>query len=221
MASVNTASNAAPGISIRRWSSIAIAGFCVHIAILIVLHVLCPEFDPVRQFMSEYAVGDYGWLLTIALVAVVIGCAALTIVVYRAYPPPFRSRIGVICLGIATLASLLVIVPVDMQPLDLRGETLTTNVRIHLFGGCVAVLAVLAGMLALPIRLTQYDLLTGPYRILLVLAILAPLFFLAQIFIFDILLGLVGLAQRILVAIIQTWLIVTSYGIRSGAITPG
>ncbi len=220
MASVNTASNAAPGISIRRWSSLAVAGFSVHIAILIVLHVLCPEFDPLRQFMSEYAVGDYGWLLTIALVAVVIGCAALTIVVYRAYPPPFRSRIGVLCLGVASLASLLVIFPVDMQPLDLRGETLTTNVRIHLFGGFVAVLAIFAAMFFISIRLTRYDLLTGPYRMLLVLAILAPIFFLAQLFIFDILLGLVGLAQRILVAIIQTWLIVTSYGIRSGAITP-
>ena len=221
MASVHAASNTASRISIRRWSSIAIAGFSVHIAILIVLHVLCPEFDPLRQFMSEYAVGEYGWLLTIALGAVVIGCAALTIVLYRAYPPPFRSRIGVICLGIATLASLLVIVPVDMQPLDLRGETLTSNVRIHLVGGFVAVLAVFAAMLAVSLRLRKYDLLTGPYRILLVLAILAPIFLLAQIFIFDLMLGLVGLAQRILVAIIQTWLIVTSYGIRSGAITPG
>lgn len=221
MTLVNTVSNAASRISMRRWSSIAIAGFSVHIAILIALHVLSPEFDPLRQFMSEYAVGEYGWLLTIALVAVVIGCAALTIVLYRAYPPPLRSRIGVICLGIATLASLLVIVPVDMQPLDLRGEAMTTNIRIHLVGGFVAVLAVLAGMLAISIRLTRYDLLNGPYRIVLVLAILAPLFFLAQVFIVDILLGLVGLAQRILVAIIQTWLIVTSYGIRSGAITPG
>jgi hypothetical membrane protein len=34
------------------------------VIVLIVLHILQPEFDPRFRFMSEYALGDYGWLMT-------------------------------------------------------------------------------------------------------------------------------------------------------------
>ena len=36
------------------------------VIVLILLHILQPEFDPRFRFMSEYALGDYGWLMTTA-----------------------------------------------------------------------------------------------------------------------------------------------------------
>jgi hypothetical protein len=35
-----------------------------YVLVLTVLHILEPEFDPRFRFMSEYALGDYGWLMT-------------------------------------------------------------------------------------------------------------------------------------------------------------
>jgi hypothetical membrane protein len=36
------------------------------VIVIILLHILQPEFDPRFRFMSEYALGDYGWLMTAA-----------------------------------------------------------------------------------------------------------------------------------------------------------
>jgi hypothetical protein len=44
------------------------------VIVLIFLHILEPEFDPRFRFMSEYALGDYGWLMTTTFV--VLGLAA-------------------------------------------------------------------------------------------------------------------------------------------------
>jgi hypothetical protein len=76
-------------------------------------------------------------------------------------------------------------------------------------------------MLVLSIRLNVSGLLRGGYRILLLLAMLAPLFFLAMLFAVDRMPGLVGVGQRVYAMIILGWMIITAYGIRSGAINRG
>jgi hypothetical protein len=73
------------GVSIQLWSSIAIAGFLQFILIGVLLHIICPEFDPLTRFMSEYALSGYGWLLTIALIGVIIGCVPLTWLTVTSY----------------------------------------------------------------------------------------------------------------------------------------
>lgn len=46
---------------------------------LIALHILGPEFDPRFRFMSEYALGPYGWLMTTTFF--VLGLAAFVVAV--------------------------------------------------------------------------------------------------------------------------------------------
>ena len=222
IASVNTARNAITRISIRRLSSIPISGFFTFIVIIILLHFFNPDFDPLKQFMSEYITGNYGWLLNAAFIGNFIGCLFLTIIVYHAYPPPYRSWTGIICLSIVTITILS-----NFFPADLHGEEITKAaqnhlpVLIHLIGGLIGTLVMLVGMFAISIRLKAFGLLKGFYRVLLLVAIFAPIFFLVHVFVFDKMLELVGLGQRIFVIILFTWPIVTLYGIRSGSITPG
>src|SRR4029450_7769893 len=47
------------------------------VIVLIVLHILEPEFDPRFRFMSEYALGDYGWLINTTFFALCL-CALVT-----------------------------------------------------------------------------------------------------------------------------------------------
>lgn len=53
------------------------------VALLGLLHVLEPAFDPRWRFVSEYALGRYGWLMSIAFVALAVSLAAGALAVRR------------------------------------------------------------------------------------------------------------------------------------------
>ncbi len=44
---------------------------------LATLHVLSPEFDPSWRMVSEYALGNYGWALTLMFLSQALSCIAL------------------------------------------------------------------------------------------------------------------------------------------------
>ncbi len=220
--SENNASSSSTDVNIRQLSSIAIIAFSIFITIIIFLHFLNPEFNPLKQFMSEYITGHFGWLLNIAFIGNLIGCITLTIVVYHTYQPPYRSMIGIICLITASITVLT-----NFFPADLHGEEISIAAQknipllIHLIGGSIGAFVMLVGMLVISIKLKILGLLKGFYNILILLAIMAPILFLTQIFIFDKMLGLVGLGQRIFVTALFSWLIIILIGIKTEAITPG
>jgi len=49
-----------------RIASIAIVGISYFLTTVIALHFLRPDYDPASRFVSEYAVGSYGFLMTSA-----------------------------------------------------------------------------------------------------------------------------------------------------------
>jgi uncharacterized protein DUF998 len=64
-------------ISTRISAGIAIACFLVVLAALLALHLLRPEFDPLTHRLSEYAIGPYGFLMTLAFATAGLGLLAL------------------------------------------------------------------------------------------------------------------------------------------------
>lgn len=213
--SVNNSRDDSSGISMRHWSSIAIAGFSVFLAIILLLHVLHPEFMPTQRFISEYALGDYGWLLNIAILGNLIGSLALIQALYQAYPKPFRSWIVLVCLGVATISILT-----NFLPTDLHGKAITISGYIHNMGTFIGSLAGLGCMAVLSRRLNRFGFLQGWYRILRFLSIVAPIVFLTMLMLAKHLFGWIGLLQRLYAAMILLWFMITAYGIRSGALTP-
>jgi hypothetical protein len=166
--------------------------------------------------MSEYALGEFGWLLNFAFVGNLIGSFALIITIYISYSPPFRSWISLISLGIATITILT-----NFFPTDIHGKAATLSGFIHNLGSLVGSLAGLLFMIAFSIRLKKIGLLKGQYRILVLLAVIAPIFFLTMLFMFEQFPGSsVGVVQRIYVLIMFVWFILTANGIRTGAIIP-
>lgn len=71
-----TSTNVRPALSstAARWT---IASATLALVALAVLHLLSPEFDPSWRFVSEYALGDYGWVLSIMFVAWALSCVTL------------------------------------------------------------------------------------------------------------------------------------------------
>ena len=48
---------------------LAIAGAGIFAALVVVLHVVEDEFEPSSRFISEYVLGDWGWLMNLAFIA--------------------------------------------------------------------------------------------------------------------------------------------------------
>src|SRR5260370_42298158 len=56
---------------------ISIAAAVVVLLLLASLHILSPEFDPSFRMVSEYALGHYGWVLSLMFLAWGISSCAL------------------------------------------------------------------------------------------------------------------------------------------------
>ena len=59
---------------------------------MVMLHVVRTDLDPVRQVMSEYANGRFGWFMTAAFYAMGLACVALAVRLGRAIE---RRRLSV------------------------------------------------------------------------------------------------------------------------------
>jgi hypothetical protein len=59
-------------------SFVAAAAF---VALLAALHALKPELDPSWRFISEYELGDYGWMMQLAFFSLALSCASLGIAI--------------------------------------------------------------------------------------------------------------------------------------------
>lgn len=190
-------------------------GFIVFVFVLFVMHFVHPEFGISDHFLSEYANGAYGWILNIAIIGNLIGSTALFLAVYHEYPPPYRSTVSLVFYGIAILAILT-----NFFPIDPTGKSITVSGYIHNLGGFFGGLAGLVFFLIHSIRLRSFGVLRGFYRILLSLAILGPILFIAVMIIAAYMDPIVGVIQRIYVAVLMGWLIITANGMRTGVLIP-
>ena len=75
------------------------------VIVLIVLHILEPEFDPRFRFMSEYALGDYGWLMTTTFFALGLTPLVAAIGLQNVYQSSRSIRIG---LGLLVVAAMFI-----------------------------------------------------------------------------------------------------------------
>ena len=199
----------------RYASTIAMAGFTAFLSVVLLMHLVNPELAFASHYVSEYAIGKHGWLLNIAFIGNLIGSIALIIALCRAYPPPHRSIVSILLYGIATLAILT-----NFFPTDPSGIPVTISGHIHNLGGFYGGIAALLFFLIHSIRLHSFGLLRGFYRILLFLALFAPILFIAVMIAAAHMHKIVGIAQRIYILVVMSWLIIAANGIRTRTLIP-
>jgi hypothetical protein len=85
---------------------LALGGGVAAILLLASLHLLSPEFDPSWRAVSEYALGNSGWVLTLMFLAWGVGMLSAA---YLAWPqvPSRWGKFGVICLAIAGIGATM------------------------------------------------------------------------------------------------------------------
>ena len=85
---------------------LAIGSSVITLALLASLHLLSPEFGPSWRMVSEYALGRYGWVLSLMFVAWGASTWALTAAV-RPHIQTRAGRIGLVFLMVAGLGEVL------------------------------------------------------------------------------------------------------------------
>jgi hypothetical protein len=103
-----------------------------------VLHVVRSDFDPLSRTISEYASGNYGWLVQVATLGLGLGSLAVVAALVRT-ARPVPSRLGVALLLLWSVAvSVAAVFPSDL--IDLAAEMELSA------AGAVHVLAVLVAL---------------------------------------------------------------------------
>ena len=69
-----TTTRSTPSLTAARLS---IASSVTTLVLLTTLHILSPEFDPSWRMVSEYALGDYGWVLSLMFLTWALSCVML------------------------------------------------------------------------------------------------------------------------------------------------
>ena len=118
------------------------------LASVVVLHVINPGLGPVDHQISEYALGPWGWLMTVAFLVVGAGIVALGVGLRRSLTPGPRvwaswliAATGVFFVGVAVF-------PTDAQLAD--GTTANTfSGQMHVFAGTVGPLFLVVGAFVL------------------------------------------------------------------------
>jgi hypothetical protein len=111
------------------FARLSLAAAATFVLLLAALHVIKPELDPSWRFVSEYAIGDYGWIMMAAFVSLGLSCAT-TFAAVRRHVGTTGGRIGLGVL-LAVAAALAMAGVFVMDPITAAPDELTTHGSLH------------------------------------------------------------------------------------------
>ena len=120
------AATGTPPRKLVKWlSAFALTGFSFFLVSISALHVLRTDCDPMAETVSQYAIGPYGYLMTIAFFGLGPAVLALALGLWQNVTP--RPRSGSLLLVAAGVCVLLVgVFPVDRAP-----DAMPTTEAVH------------------------------------------------------------------------------------------
>jgi hypothetical protein len=88
-------------VSVARFRGVSATLLLVAGAAVAVLHVVSPDLDPRRSRLSQYANGPYGWLMTVAFLAVGTALFALAVTLHANKRTGWRPRQAPMAVAVA------------------------------------------------------------------------------------------------------------------------
>ena len=192
----------------RPWAKTAIVLYIVFLAAVALLHVLVPDMNPVRWYISDYAASRFGVIMNGAFLALGFGVALAALSLLHNSPFPSRPWAAIALLSVAGISAASLAVFQSDPP---GGPTTSEGVLHDQLAG-IFFLALMVAMLVFSVRLWRVGKLRGRYWALPVLALLAPPLIVAVFALLEPI-GLVGVGQRIYILVLLSWLLLTTSGL--------
>ena len=219
MASTNLSPSLRTRTQLARIATVAIVGVAYFVVIIVVLHFLRPDLNPIRRPTSEYAVGPYGFLMTSAFFSISLASFALVIGLHQGISQRARSQVGLGLLGIWGVGVLIAMT----FPIDVEGAPQTISGTIHGINGRLAFLSLTAGAILVSRRFKQDERWRPFHRTAVLLSLVMLAAFIATFVNLATGAWFAGLGQRIFLAAFATWFFLTATRLRSiatGSVPP-
>jgi hypothetical protein len=111
---------------------LSLASGATFVVLLAVLHFVKPDLDPSWRVISEYALGDYGWIMTIAFLAWGLSAISLFVAI-RFQIHTLAGRIGLVFLLVGAAGPILAGL-FQTDPITTPPDAITTSGFIHSMG---------------------------------------------------------------------------------------
>ena len=188
----------------------AIALFAYAALVLVLMHVLRPDYTPVDHMISDYAVGRYGWIMTTAWLAMSCGCLMLMLGLFRSGPTSIIARLGTLLLGVASIGLLATAI----FPTDLQGAPSTRSGNIHDMTFLVNVGSIFVATVFLAVGFGSDSRWRAYQRVAVALTLLVVIAFIFQFLTLH--RGMpYGIANRFFITVLFAWLLTTSVRLRA------
>jgi len=116
---------------------LSFAAAATFLVLLAALHFIKPELDPSWRMISEYEIGRYGWVMSLAFLSLAFSCAALFVAI-RSQIRTTGGKIGLaLLLVIAAGMTMGGIFTAD--PITASQDELTTHGTLHGVGGLLGI----------------------------------------------------------------------------------
>jgi hypothetical membrane protein len=138
--------------------SAVVLGVATVVALYLLLHLLRPDYDPMRRFLSEYAVGRFGVLMTTSFLLQALISLALVIGLFRDVRHSGSLLAGCAFLTVAAVALAVAgVFPTDLSEPAGSQPLLTTRAgMVHQSAGTLSFLSRIVAFLSLS-RAYRFD----------------------------------------------------------------
>ena len=198
-------------MSARQYGTIGIVGVSVFLLVNVAFHFLDPDLSVVDAVLSDYALGDYGWLSRAGDFAAAVGLISIALGLRSTLAPGKRvaaSWILILLAGFGFIVSGL------FDTDGTEATEFTTTGTVHIVGSMVSILGLIVTAWLLRGVFSRDDGYRYLSRTQLWFAVVISVTAVALI----LLSGMAdGLAQRALVIVMVTWWIVLAVNVRQSA----
>jgi uncharacterized protein DUF998 len=129
---------AKPVTAISRTAALlSFAAAATFVVLLVALHFIKPELDPSWHFISEYAIGRYGWIMVLAFLSLALSYVSLFVAI-RSQLRTIVGRIGLALLLVSALG-LTIAAIFTTDPITVSEDAVTTGGTLHNLGGTLGI----------------------------------------------------------------------------------
>jgi len=186
--------------SVLPWLTIAIAAYWL--LVVAAMHLLEPEFDPVRDYVSPYVLGAYGAWMTTSFFAGAAIAFLLAFGLARALPSTAWTKAGIVLFCIAGCGDIAMGLSPTQYPLT---PPLTHQTLIHLLAGLATFNAFGLGFTSFSVSFRS----TMHWRHVSMAALIVSLLLLAMFndrWLWRLGEGTDGLKERVMIVLMFVWL---------------
>jgi hypothetical protein len=111
---------------------LSFAAGAAFLILLSALHVIKPELDPSWNMISQYEIGDFGWIMQVAFLCLALGYISLVVAIHSQVST-FGGRVG-LALLIAAAAGMTIAAFAVTDPITTARPEMTAHGKTHGLG---------------------------------------------------------------------------------------